>query len=616
MEAPSPEALADLGVSVRSFRPRFHRSLLEWFRSTTDVEGLAKLGLLFQQFRDTLPDGPLADLFQLAATYMAVLRRGEAVVDASSQTLLGRIDRVLKPLGAIPTGWPGVDIRDLIDALLDAFSQVGVQPARVADIRARYQGSAAAPSASWLAMEHPSMRPAEGAPDILSTSDFSLPVAAGDETSAPILSPLMPVTRPPAGSPLAITAPLVESAETWLEAQTHRPQVGAEGGSPPDLGGLSGLGMEWEAAVLGSEEGTAVAEETAPDPFAGLGMVISADDLPDLLGSLTETGGDTLPELLDQTFTSEEDAEMLNELLDKPVLGLEVEPVAEPLPDLFLEPLKPEPGTAVADALAVESLAAESGAVASLQMLPDLHPLPAPGPSTPASSSSVAPMVAEERAVMSADALAAELELAFNSLIEATDVMEPLPTLPSAPALPESPDIPMMSAGAILPPVVQPTITPVARSVGTQASAAEEPVIRAVPASPRQCPHADSLDLQLDAVAEIGLHGARLAQRNSQLGCGLAEFDLSLRCLRQQLRRLESEIEVTDQDPGRLAGADRTATLRLGVRGLNEALTQLVGLRDQLASSQRGSAELLAQQTRLVDELQEGISSGRTERST
>jgi chemosensory pili system protein ChpA (sensor histidine kinase/response regulator) len=117
-------------------------------------------------------------------------------------------------------------------------------------------------------------------------------------------------------------------------------------------------------------------------------------------------------------------------------------------------------------------------------------------------------------------------------------------------------------------------------------------------------------------VAEIGLNCARLAQGNSQMGCGLAEFDLNLRHLRQQLRRLESEAEATVQERARSGGADQDSTLRQGIPGLREVLTQLVDLRDQLASYQRESAELLAHQTRLADALQDGHPSGRTAGAT
>jgi hypothetical protein len=655
MEAPSPEALADLGLRMRRFRPRFHRHLLEWFRSPADAEALASFGLLFQQYGGTMPAGPVADLFQLTATYMGALQRGEMAADTSSQTLMGHLDRVLKPLAATPVDWPGADIRNLLETLRDELSRAGIQPTREADMRARdQQGSAAAPSALWRAIETPATRPSEGASATLRTSDFSLPVAAGDATPAPIPSPLMPVPQAPSGVPLTMTGPLIESAESWLEAQAQRPQVETLDDPPAVLEGLTGLGMDldldrsWQASVMGAVEGVAEAEESSLDPFAGLGMVISADDLPKRLGQPTAAEGDDatvdalfadsmagldslpgvdrLPALLDLTFRSGEDVDVLDDRLVDPMAAvLGVEHGAEPLPDLLLEsldlepldleplkqePLVLEPGAAATDQRIVESLAAELGAVAPLQMLPELHPMPYPGPSTTASPPAIPQMAADERTGMTADALAAELDLAFDSLLGATtEVMEPLPVLPSVPAIPQSPDLSAMSPGGVLPPAVRPAMVPAVPSVGSRATVAAEPFIGAAPSLPQPRPHSGSLDLDLDVVAEIGLNCARLAQGNSQMGCGLAEFDLNLRHLRQQLRRLEAEARV--QEHARSGGLDRDSTLRQGIPGLREVLTQLADLRDQLASYQRESAELLAHQTRLADALQDGSLSGR-----
>jgi chemosensory pili system protein ChpA (sensor histidine kinase/response regulator) len=179
-----------------------------------------------------------------------------------------------------------------------------------------------------------------------------------------------------------------------------------------------------------------------------------------------------------------------------------------------------------------------------------------------------------------------------------------------------APDLSILSPGVILPPVVETATEPVFPFVGAGTRIEAEPALGVARPQTRPHVHSDSRERTLDMVAEIGLNCARLAQRNGLMGCGLAEYDLTLRHLRQQLRRLETAAEAAIQDPARpggankvpdLLGSDRNAPLRQGLQDLAATLAQMVGLRDQLGEYQRESAELLAHQTQLADDLQDGL---------
>ncbi|WP_295414006.1 Hpt domain-containing protein [uncultured Thiodictyon sp.] len=148
-EAEAAAAAADLeplNAAFRKVRPHFHRALVEWYRPATSPAGLAKLARLFSQLHRHLKDGPLADLFALAEAYAAALQGGEIAAETPAQALVGRLDRVFKPLAAAPPQWPGVDVHQLIDAFLDAMAKTAAKSPVVAELASRY-GRVEAPPA-------------------------------------------------------------------------------------------------------------------------------------------------------------------------------------------------------------------------------------------------------------------------------------------------------------------------------------------------------------------------------------------------------------------------------------------------------------------------------------
>lgn len=137
---PTPEALDALGGIIRKVRPPFHRHLLDWYRPVTAADGLLNLRRLFHQLHRYLEEGVLADLFRLAEAYAEALQEGKVV---GAPPLVGRLDRVFKPLSQTPPEWPGTLAQELIDELLTALAHGEVQTPVVAELQARYGQTAA-----------------------------------------------------------------------------------------------------------------------------------------------------------------------------------------------------------------------------------------------------------------------------------------------------------------------------------------------------------------------------------------------------------------------------------------------------------------------------------------
>lgn len=140
-------SLKTLGEVMRRVRPKFHRGLVAWYRDAADPRGLLRLETLFRKVSAGLGGGVLADLFGLAETFAAALRDGRLVCDAGTRSLMGQLDRVLKPLAQPPPVWPEAEARVLIDRLLDLLGGVEPVDRRVVDLAAVYRSSEAIPAA-------------------------------------------------------------------------------------------------------------------------------------------------------------------------------------------------------------------------------------------------------------------------------------------------------------------------------------------------------------------------------------------------------------------------------------------------------------------------------------
>ena len=148
-------SLQTLSEVMRRVRPRFHLGLVDWYRNATDPRGLRRLEVLFRKVHAGLGGGVLADLFGLAEIFAAALRDGRLGCDAGTRSLMGQLDRVLKPLAQQPPLWPEAEARVLIDRLLDLLE--GVEPGnrRVVDLAAVYRSSEATRAARGPRRDRP-----------------------------------------------------------------------------------------------------------------------------------------------------------------------------------------------------------------------------------------------------------------------------------------------------------------------------------------------------------------------------------------------------------------------------------------------------------------------------
>ncbi|MGE5152618.1 MAG: Hpt domain-containing protein, partial [Bdellovibrio bacteriovorus] len=132
------EALEALAGVVRKVRPHFHRHLLDWYRPTTSDDGLLNLRRLFHQLHRYFEDGVLADLFRLAEAFAEALQEGQVAGGTAAKPLIGRLDRVFKPLTQAPPDWPEAQAQELVDELLNALAHGEVQTPVVVELQGRY----------------------------------------------------------------------------------------------------------------------------------------------------------------------------------------------------------------------------------------------------------------------------------------------------------------------------------------------------------------------------------------------------------------------------------------------------------------------------------------------
>ena len=221
------------------------------------------------------------------------------------------------------------------------------------------------------------------------------------------------------------------------------------------------------------------------------------------------------------------------------------------------------------------------------------------------------------------------------------DALEQGAPIPRASALVEALDRPPETIGgaagavpdlAIMRPAQEPEPAPVETPASGPAptTAAPAPGFAALvgereggapaPGAPQIRVRADLLNRLVDNSGEIGLYRARLSQRNGMLGFGLGELDQTVARLREQLRLLEIETETQilnrfEREGGRGDDGvgfdplelDRFSTLQQLSRALAETVNDLVSLKELLGGYQRESADLLTQQARLADDLQDGL---------
>jgi chemosensory pili system protein ChpA (sensor histidine kinase/response regulator) len=141
------------------------------------------------------------------------------------------------------------------------------------------------------------------------------------------------------------------------------------------------------------------------------------------------------------------------------------------------------------------------------------------------------------------------------------------------------------------------------------------------PSAARIRVRADRLDRLVDHAGEISIYRSRLAQNSGQLGFHLEQLDQTVARLREQLRQLEIETETQIIhgheryeealgsgrevfDPLEL---DRYSNIQQLSRSLAETVNDLVSLRTLMGDLHGQSETLLLQQSRIAEELQDGL---------
>ncbi|MBK1641367.1 hypothetical protein CKO12_05655 [Chromatium okenii] len=132
------EPLARLVTAVRKVRPHYHRHLVEWLRGDPEHRVLTTLGELFGQVAAVPDAGVVGDLFQLAQLFTQAVRQTQRVIDAPLRSLLGHLDRVLKPLAQTPPQVAGLDALALIEQFLNLLNGMDVSGAQLAPFNFRY----------------------------------------------------------------------------------------------------------------------------------------------------------------------------------------------------------------------------------------------------------------------------------------------------------------------------------------------------------------------------------------------------------------------------------------------------------------------------------------------
>ncbi|MBK1723325.1 hybrid sensor histidine kinase/response regulator [Thiocystis violacea] len=130
----------------------------------------------------------------------------------------------------------------------------------------------------------------------------------------------------------------------------------------------------------------------------------------------------------------------------------------------------------------------------------------------------------------------------------------------------------------------------------------------------------DLLNRLVNHAGEISIYRGRLTQRNGQLGFGLGELDQTVIRLREQLRLLEIETQAQILHRFERSGAtsdydnefdplelDRFSRLQQLSGSLAETVNDLISVKEILGGYQREFTDLLNQQARLADDLQDGL---------
>ena len=189
--------------------------------------------------------------------------------------------------------------------------------------------------------------------------------------------------------------------------------------------------------------------------------------------------------------------------------------------------------------------------------------------------------------------------------------VDALTTLPSQPAtaakipakIAETPEV-LQEIPDVVVPAPEPEVT---EEVSAESSTSQQ--IRV---------NAELLDSLVNSAGEISIFRSHLEQQVGQIRDNLKEFDGTVSRIREQFRKLEIETETQihsrynqeapeaseEFDPLEM---DRFSSIQQLSRSLSESVADLLNLQELLDASARKSEALLVQQSRVSNELQEGL---------
>jgi chemosensory pili system protein ChpA (sensor histidine kinase/response regulator) len=211
-----------------------------------------------------------------------------------------------------------------------------------------------------------------------------------------------------------------------------------------------------------------------------------------------------------------------------------------------------------------------------------------------------------------------------------TELVDELSRAPHAEPTTETatPEVALMRPAETAEPSVP---APMDRPLPTPAATPTEPVTRegggTIAAIPQIRVRSDLLNRLVNHAGEISIYRGRLTQRNGQLGFGLGELDQTVVRLREQLRQLEIETQAQILNRFERGGEaaeraesaadydaefdplefDRFSRLQQLSGSLAETINDLISVKEMLAGYQREMTDLLNQQARLADDLQDGL---------
>ena len=189
----------------------------------------------------------------------------------------------------------------------------------------------------------------------------------------------------------------------------------------------------------------------------------------------------------------------------------------------------------------------------------------------------------------------------------------PITAEAEVPAGPTATAGPQPAAGG-LEPALRKVVTPEARPAPKAPVVATREQVRVRP---------ELLDRLVNDAGEIAIYRARLEEHNTNLGFTLGELAQTVERLHGQLRQLEIETEAQilyrfEREGGQEGRGkfeegfdplelDRFSTMQQLSRSLMETVADLGSIGDMLGEFQRGTETLLVQQSRVANDLQDGL---------